>query len=476
TVGYVTGTTAVFVTGDGNSISSGNCAKFDSDHNLADAGAPCGTGSGSVTSVGLSVPAGSIFGVTGSPVTSSGSLGLTTTGVSGGVPYFSSISKVESSDILAENQIMVGGGEGMPPKTISGGTSSTVLHGGNPHTFDSVDLSTDVTGTLPVANGGSGGLTSGIQGGLVYFSSTSSMASTSAFTALVLNNGSAGPGAYGGASCTNQVPTAQSAVGGWSCSSVSNAMLTNSSITLNAGSNVGITAPGAMTLGSTYTIGSTSDTPRFAGLGLGGAAAGANSLKIYGSSSGSITFAIPAAAGSNTITFPAGTTDFSATGGTSQVVKQTSTGSALTVARLACSDLSDSASGCSTATPTVKGVAGIGWIAGSNPDKSIVFTAAQSMTITDIRGTVDTAVGATATVSLYKTASGTACSSGTNLIDSAGTFNANGTAVTNQNLTLAGSGAPSMSAGDRVCLSTGNGANFASGSGIGGITITYTVP
>src|SRR5262252_8302656 len=47
-------------------------------------------------------------------------------------------------------------------------------------------------------------------------------------------------------------------------------------ITLNAGTNVGLTAPGAMSLGNTYTFGSTSDTPRFAGRGLGGAATGAN--------------------------------------------------------------------------------------------------------------------------------------------------------------------------------------------------------
>jgi len=50
---------------------------------------------------------------------------------------------------------------------------------------------------------------------------------------------------------------------------------------------------------------------------------------------------VPAVAGANTITLPAGTTNFSATGGTSQVVKQTTAGGALTVAQLATSDLSD---------------------------------------------------------------------------------------------------------------------------------------
>jgi hypothetical protein len=48
-----------------------------------------------------------------------------------------------------------------------------------------------------------------------------------------------------------------------------------------------------------------------------------------------------------TITLPNGTTNFTTTGGTSQVLKQVSSGAAITVARLACADLSDAGSGCS---------------------------------------------------------------------------------------------------------------------------------
>lgn len=69
-------------------------------------------------------------------------------------------------------------------------------------------------------------------------------------------------------------------------------------------------------------------------------------LILKGASSGTTTLNAAAAAGSTTITLPGGTTDFSATGGTSQVVKQTSSGGAFTVGRLACADLSDSGSGC----------------------------------------------------------------------------------------------------------------------------------
>lgn len=76
-------------------------------------------------------------------------------------------------------------------------------------------------------------------------------------------------------------------------------------------------------------------------------------LALKGATSGSITLNAAATAGSNTITLPAGTTDFSATGGTSQVVKQTSAGGAFTVARLACADLSNAGSGCSGSAKAV---------------------------------------------------------------------------------------------------------------------------
>ncbi len=56
----------------------GDCAKWDASGNIVDAGAACGSGgggSGTVTSVGLSMP--SHFSVSGSPVTASGTLSVT---------------------------------------------------------------------------------------------------------------------------------------------------------------------------------------------------------------------------------------------------------------------------------------------------------------------------------------------------------------------------------------------------------------
>lgn len=49
---------------------------------------------------------------------------------------------------------------------------------------------------------------------------------------------------------------------------------TSSQITLNSGASFGITAPGAMTIGGTYSIGTTSDNLQFNSLGLGVAAPG----------------------------------------------------------------------------------------------------------------------------------------------------------------------------------------------------------
>jgi hypothetical protein len=78
----------------------------------------------------------------------------------------------------------------------------------------------------------------------------------------------------------------------------------------------------------------------------------AGDLVVNGATSGALAINCATVCGANTITFPAGTTNFSATGGASQVVEQTSAGGAFTVARLSCGDLSNAASGCSGTLPT----------------------------------------------------------------------------------------------------------------------------
>lgn len=116
-----------------------------------------------------------------------------------------------------------------------------------------------------------------------------------------------------------------------------------SSITGTANQVIASASTGAVTLSLPQSI-ATSSTPQFSALGLGGAAGSASTLKITGTTSGSVAIAVAATVGGTyTITLPKGSTDFSSTGGTGQVVRQSSGGAAFTVATLASTELSDTA-------------------------------------------------------------------------------------------------------------------------------------
>jgi hypothetical protein len=112
----------------------------------------------------------------------------------------------------------------------------------------------------------------------------------------------------------------------------------------------------------------------------------------------------------------------------------------------------------------------ISWVAGQNPNNAIIVAdLPAAITLFSAAARVEIPVGATATISLFSAPSGTACASGTNLA-SATSINANGTAATNQLLTIT---TASVAAGSSLCLQTTGGGNWTSGSGVGALTIGY---
>lgn len=151
-------------------------------------------------------------------------------------------------------------------------------------------------------------------------SNTTGIPNAVAITGLVKGNGASAPAAYGGASCTNQFPRSLDLNGAATCATVGSSDLASSlSLTtpsLGVATATSITANGA--------------APQIV-LGVNTTTLGA--VKMFGSTSGDLTINPAAVAGTaSKLTFPAGITDFSATGGASQVLKQTSAGGAFTVA------------------------------------------------------------------------------------------------------------------------------------------------
>jgi hypothetical protein len=123
--------------------------------------------------------------VAGTLAVANGGTGLTA-GTSGGILAYTASGVLASSAALTANALVLGGGAGVAPTPLGSlGTTTTVLHGnaaGAP-TFGAVSLTADVTGTLPIANGGTNatsanaGLTN-----LTGFTSTATAAGTTTLT------------------------------------------------------------------------------------------------------------------------------------------------------------------------------------------------------------------------------------------------------------------------------------------------------
>jgi hypothetical protein len=143
-------------------------------------------GSGSVTSVGQTFTGG-LISVAGSPITTSGTLALTVAGTSGGIVYFSSASTWATSALLAANALVVGGGAGAAPATVTTGTGvvtalgvnvgtagAFVVNGGALGTPSSGTV-TNLTGTASININGTVGATTANTGAFTSLSYTTTL-------------------------------------------------------------------------------------------------------------------------------------------------------------------------------------------------------------------------------------------------------------------------------------------------------------
>jgi len=224
------------------------------------------------------------------------------TGTSGGIPFFDSATTIASSAVLTANQLVLGGGAATTPATLGSlGTTATVLHGnaaGAP-TFGAVALASDVSGTLPVGNGGTGA-TSLADGGLVIGNATGAVevVAAGATTQILVGGGALTAPVWG-----TDLPTAVTVgtayiyrIGGTDVS-VADGGTSLSTLTAHAvyvGN--GASAPTALAVGATNTFlkGSTGADPAFGTATLASADfanQGTTTTVLHGNAAGNPSFA-----------------------------------------------------------------------------------------------------------------------------------------------------------------------------------------
>lgn len=144
-------------------------------------------GSGTVTTVGFTGGLISIANPTTTPA-------FTVAGTSGGIPYFSSASTWASSAALAANSLVVGGGAGAAPATITTGTGVLTALGVNVGSLGAF-LRTNLTDTQIFVGNGSGIATGVAMSGEATIANTGAVTlSNAAVIAKVLTGYAAGAG------------------------------------------------------------------------------------------------------------------------------------------------------------------------------------------------------------------------------------------------------------------------------------------
>jgi len=259
-----------------------------------------------------------------------GGTGLSS-GTSGGVPYFSSTSTMASSAALAQYSVIVGGGAGAAPATIVTGSANQLLSSGGSGANPSW-----TTATYPATT---------TINQLLYSSSANTIAGLATTNGGILNANSSGvpsltvtpvlgvagtsAGTLGFSGLTSGVVTIQTAAaaGTWSLTLPTSGG-TNGYLLQTNGSGVSswfnlFGTANTFTASQTFNA-ATSSIYLGANAGNGGVAT------FYGSTSGSVTLGVPAAAGTGTVfTLPSsnGTSGYVLTTNGSGVTSWTSPGS-----------------------------------------------------------------------------------------------------------------------------------------------------